>query len=135
MIAEKRVTWAARQEDFEERGVAREGLAETWKKERWTGGERSMGARRQGEKKVARLGEAKRGPRRIQKPRPGLVNTATESLVFLSTAATMGPQETKDERRAIYFGPLFRSSAESGLRGCLAHRGREREREGGGGER
>ncbi|KOC68621.1 hypothetical protein WH47_06412 [Habropoda laboriosa] len=32
----------------------------------------------------------------------------------------MGPQETKDERRAIYFGPLFRSSAESGLRGCLA---------------
>lgn len=40
-------------------------------------------------------------------PGPGLVNTATESLVFLSTAVTMGPQETKDERRAIYFGPLF----------------------------
>jgi len=40
-------------------------------------------------------------------PGPGLVNTATESLVFLSTAVTMDPQETKDERRAIYFGPLF----------------------------
>ena len=41
----------------------------------------------------------------------------------------MGPQETKDERRAIYFGPLFRSSAESGLRGCLAHREKESGRE------
>lgn len=70
-----------------------------------------------------------KGGRGNEEPRPGLVNTPTESLVFLSTAATMGPQETKDERRAIYFGPLFRSSAESGLLGCLARRERERVRE------
>ena len=97
----------------------------------------SRGWKRRGEKKVARRTKQK-GDRSIQKPRPGLVNTATESLVFLSTAATMGPQETKDERRAIYFGPLFRSSAESGLRGCFANREmhgeREREREEKGGE-
>lgn len=47
----------------------------------------------------------------------------------------MGPQETKDERRAIYFGPLFRRNAESGLRGCLAcqAKGEEERAKGGGG--
>lgn len=78
-----------------------------------------------GVKKVVLRRARQKGGRGNEEPRPGLVNTATESLVFLSTAATMGPQETKDERRAIYFGPLFRSSAESGLLGCLARGGRE----------
>lgn len=137
MAAKKNDRWTGRETRWTgEVQVDREG------KERETGGGWvGVGERREaredgGEKKVALGRTRQKGGRSIQEPRPGLVNTATESLVFLSTAATMGPQETKDERRAIYFGPLFRRSAESGLLGCLAcgeTRGgaRERKRTGG----
>lgn len=42
------MTWLARHEDSEERGVAREGLVETWKNEKWMKRERSTGAREDG---------------------------------------------------------------------------------------